>query len=143
MASNLLTVELWEKLAEDPFRGLRAGPANFSPFHFCRWWPGTPTVLQTPPKHPEYRTPQRCAQSKKKRNNPGQSCRFDDGEFLRTKEYGSSWIVDLAAARLRVTRGIILQGQSEHNCQPEKAGDDDQLRTLRTVFAVHEEQNDQ
>jgi len=34
MASNLLTIASWEKLAEDPFRGLRAGPANFSPFSF-------------------------------------------------------------------------------------------------------------
>jgi hypothetical protein len=31
MALNLLVIDPWEKLAEDPFRGLRAGPANFSP----------------------------------------------------------------------------------------------------------------
>jgi hypothetical protein len=42
----------WEKLAEDPFRGLRAGPAIFSPSLLpmvTRNASGAPT----PPKHPE------------------------------------------------------------------------------------------
>jgi len=32
MASGVQYVCAWEELAEDPFRGLRAGPASFSPF---------------------------------------------------------------------------------------------------------------
>ena len=34
MASILHSQKVWEELAEDPFRGLRAGPATFSPFLF-------------------------------------------------------------------------------------------------------------
>ncbi len=34
MASRVHIVCAWEELAEDPFRGLRAGPASFSPFSF-------------------------------------------------------------------------------------------------------------
>jgi hypothetical protein len=34
MAKGLHTQMAWEELAEDPFRGLRAGPATFSPFLF-------------------------------------------------------------------------------------------------------------
>ena len=50
----------WEELAEDPFRGLRAGPADFSPFTSA-------AVSRKPPDHtktsntPNYRTRQRCA----------------------------------------------------------------------------------
>ena len=50
MAQNLHSSEAWEELAEDPFRGLRAGPADFSPFlflHFCRWCPGSLRAHQT------------------------------------------------------------------------------------------------
>jgi len=32
LAPCLHTVKTWEERAEDPFRGLRAGPASFSPF---------------------------------------------------------------------------------------------------------------
>jgi hypothetical protein len=58
MASGLHLLGAWEELAEDPFRGLRAGPADFSPssFQVCkallpmvfRIPPGTPTL-----PHPE------------------------------------------------------------------------------------------
>jgi hypothetical protein len=34
MALILHSQKMWEELAEDPFRGLRAGPATFSPFCF-------------------------------------------------------------------------------------------------------------
>jgi hypothetical protein len=34
MARSLQSLAAWEELAEDPFRGLRAGPATFSPFLF-------------------------------------------------------------------------------------------------------------
>jgi hypothetical protein len=34
MAQVLHSQMAWEELAEDPFRGLRAGPATFSPFLF-------------------------------------------------------------------------------------------------------------
>jgi len=34
MARILHSQKAWEELAEDPFRGLRAGPATFSPFLF-------------------------------------------------------------------------------------------------------------
>jgi hypothetical protein len=34
MAKRLHSLVAWEELAEDPFRGLRAGPADFSPFSF-------------------------------------------------------------------------------------------------------------
>jgi len=34
VARILHTQKMWEELAEDPFRGLRAGPATFSPFLF-------------------------------------------------------------------------------------------------------------
>ena len=34
MAQGLHSEMAWEELAEDPFRGLRAGPATFSPFLF-------------------------------------------------------------------------------------------------------------
>ncbi len=34
MAQDLHSQKMWEELAEDPFRGLRAGPATFSPFLF-------------------------------------------------------------------------------------------------------------
>jgi hypothetical protein len=34
MARILQGQKMWEELAEDPFRGLRAGPATFSPFLF-------------------------------------------------------------------------------------------------------------
>ena len=36
VAEYLHYLFVWEELAEDPFRGLRAGPADFSPLHFCR-----------------------------------------------------------------------------------------------------------
>jgi hypothetical protein len=32
MAQVLHSQKVWEELAEDPFRGLRAGPVTFSPF---------------------------------------------------------------------------------------------------------------
>jgi hypothetical protein len=34
LARNLHSQKAWEELAEDPFRGLRAGPVTFSPFCF-------------------------------------------------------------------------------------------------------------
>ena len=34
MARVLHRQKAWEELAEDPFRGLRAGPVTFSPFLF-------------------------------------------------------------------------------------------------------------
>ncbi len=34
LARSLHSQKEWEELAEDPFRGLRAGPATFSPFLF-------------------------------------------------------------------------------------------------------------
>src|SRR5258708_39260722 len=34
MARSLHVQKAWEELAEDPFRGLRAGPVTFSPFLF-------------------------------------------------------------------------------------------------------------
>jgi hypothetical protein len=34
MARSLHRQKAWEELAEDPFRGLRAGPVTFSPFLF-------------------------------------------------------------------------------------------------------------
>ena len=34
LAQRLLILNAWEERAEDPFRGLRAGPASFSPFSF-------------------------------------------------------------------------------------------------------------
>jgi len=34
MAQVLHNQKVWEELAEDPFRGLRAGPVTFSPFLF-------------------------------------------------------------------------------------------------------------
>jgi hypothetical protein len=34
MAQGLHSQKTWEELAEDPFRGLRAGPVTFSPFLF-------------------------------------------------------------------------------------------------------------
>jgi len=34
VAQRLLILNAWEERAEDPFRGLRAGPASFSPFLF-------------------------------------------------------------------------------------------------------------
>ena len=34
MARSLHCQKAWEELAEDPFRGLRAGPVTFSPFLF-------------------------------------------------------------------------------------------------------------
>ena len=142
MARRLHYQKPWEKLAEDPFRGLRAGPANFSPFHFCRWWPGTPPVLPTPPNTPITEHGRGVPKRRKNENISRvileQSCRFNAAEFLRTKEYRSSRFADLAAARFRMARGIVLQGKSQHNRQPEKAGDDHQLSALRTVFTVHE-----
>jgi len=44
MAQGLHSEMTWEELAEDPFRGLRAGPATFSPFLFL---PTSKTFLQT------------------------------------------------------------------------------------------------
>jgi len=34
MAKGLHSQMAWEELAEDPFRGLRAGPVTYSPFLF-------------------------------------------------------------------------------------------------------------
>ena len=34
LVQRLHTLNAWEERAEDPFRGLRAGPASFSPFSF-------------------------------------------------------------------------------------------------------------
>jgi hypothetical protein len=34
LAGSLHGQKAWEELAEDPFRGLRAGPVTFSPFLF-------------------------------------------------------------------------------------------------------------
>jgi len=34
LVQRLQALGAWEELAEDPFRGLRAGPADFSPPHF-------------------------------------------------------------------------------------------------------------
>ena len=34
LARCLQALDKWEGLAEDPFRGLRAGPADFSPLSF-------------------------------------------------------------------------------------------------------------
>jgi len=34
LARGLHSQKAWEELAEDPFRGLRAGPVTFSPFLF-------------------------------------------------------------------------------------------------------------
>src|SRR5215470_1528873 len=36
MAARLQFFDRWGRRAEDPFRGLRAGPVRFSPQHFCR-----------------------------------------------------------------------------------------------------------
>ena len=34
LVQRLHILNAWEERAEDPFRGLRAGPASFSPFSF-------------------------------------------------------------------------------------------------------------
>jgi len=34
LVQRLPILNAWEERAEDPFRGLRAGPASFSPFSF-------------------------------------------------------------------------------------------------------------
>jgi hypothetical protein len=34
LVQRLHILKAWEERAEDPFRGLRAGPASFSPFLF-------------------------------------------------------------------------------------------------------------
>ncbi len=45
---------LWGRRAEDPFRGLRAGPVRFSPLHFRRTVTRTPVRIVTNlPRHPE------------------------------------------------------------------------------------------
>jgi len=53
MASGLHLIRAWEELAEDPFRGLRAGPASFSPFTSAEGAPETPSGRHQPSKHPE------------------------------------------------------------------------------------------
>ena len=52
----------WGRRAEDPFRGLRAGPVRYSPLHFRRTVTRTPVrIVSNLPKHPEYtRTRRRC-----------------------------------------------------------------------------------
>jgi hypothetical protein len=46
MAQGLHSQTAWEELAEDPFRGLRAGPATFSPFLFLPTSKTIPLILQ-------------------------------------------------------------------------------------------------
>jgi hypothetical protein len=41
---------MWEELAEDPFRGLRAGPATFSPFLFSCQLRTANRLCRTPEK---------------------------------------------------------------------------------------------
>ncbi len=60
LAYGLHIKRQWERRAEDPFRGLRAGPVRLSPFTFADWRPGfasgpPPTYLNTPetPEHGE------------------------------------------------------------------------------------------
>jgi len=60
LACGVHTKRQWERRAEDPFRGLRAGPVRLSPFTFADWGPGfasgpSPTYLNTPetPVHGE------------------------------------------------------------------------------------------
>ncbi len=44
----------WGRRAEDPFRGLRAGPVRYSPLHFRRMVIRTPVrIVNNLPKHPE------------------------------------------------------------------------------------------
>src|SRR5262245_2628659 len=50
MAPRLHPPKTWEELAEDPFRGLRAGPADFSPFTSA-------AVSRKPPDHTKPPTP--------------------------------------------------------------------------------------
>ena len=68
VASGLHPSKTWEELAEDPFRGLRAGPADFSPSLFCTSADGVPEASEytKPSKHPELpNTAEVCAGSLK------------------------------------------------------------------------------
>src|SRR5438876_10926909 len=46
-------------------------------------------------------------------------------------------------AGLGLAGGVVGQREAEHDGEPEKAGDDDELRAPGAVFAVHEEENDE
>jgi hypothetical protein len=62
MAQNLHSSEAWEELAEDPFRGLRAGPASFSPFSLLpRLAIRNPSGRDPSKRHPNFKVRQKCA----------------------------------------------------------------------------------
>ena len=69
MARCLQRLRAWEELAEDPFRGLRAGPADFSPFSLLPMVARNASGLTDPSNTPNDRLRQRCAASKKTRNS--------------------------------------------------------------------------
>lgn len=53
------------------------------------------------------------------------------------------WRVELAAAGLGMAGRVIGQSEREHDGQPEEARSDDELGAARTIFAMHEKENDQ
>src|SRR5262245_930572 len=59
VASRLHYTQPWEELAEDPFRGLRAGPADFSPscFRVCKTDPKARTSADGVPDASEDTNP--------------------------------------------------------------------------------------
>src|SRR5262245_758421 len=81
LAHGLHLFRTWEELAEDPFRGLRAGPADFSPFSLL---PRCPGILRMTPnlQHPELpNTAEVCPATPRRKQIP----------FSRPRTVGRAW----------------------------------------------------
>lgn len=48
-----------------------------------------------------------------------------------------------SAAGLGLAGGVVGQRKTKHDREPKETGDDDELRALGTIFAVHEEEDDE
>jgi hypothetical protein len=130
LAKRLHTLGRWEERAEDPFRGLRAGPASFSPFLFC--------ADRGKRFLPSHGFPEDTRRLNAGRVLPTQG-RNLNVKVLGRKEPRCRSGFELGPARLDVASRIIRKRESQQDRKPEEAGDDDQFCPLGAVLAVHKE----
>src|SRR6266566_2359127 len=132
LAWGLHLLSRWGRRAEDPFRGLRAGPVRYSPLHFRR------AVLRTcfreshrnsPTTPRTLSTRRKCARKRGNANSQLKKNRSRSGAVRKLRR-GKPYVPRTCV--------VIAEREREHDRQPEDRAYDDKLGALGTIAGVHD-----
>src|SRR6266849_4564427 len=137
MEQRLLLLSQWGRRAEDPFRGLRAGPVRYSPFTFADRRAGYASgPRRNTPYHPGHtRTRRKCVQDAICSRSGFRETPAKLG-VVRDHRWGETAFAGLP-------RLVIRQRQGQQDHKPEDRTDDDELRAPGAVARVHEVEDDE